>query len=240
LKKIIISLSLLGALLGSNAASAWDIWTTIGVKEWFTTYSPGVLPPDSKVVSIISLTMGGERLFVNAAGSSPAEYVNPAYPSPIKRNQVSFNAGYMATSKIAATVGIKFIPTEYVLPILNKGSNDPQPISLGPFYILGLVYSHSFEDSPFSINGNIAYGKANRTFEGTKSNATGSLGGSATYLGYEVSGSYAITQSFSLNLGYRAEQYDDLIPVSLSGTVYTLSMEKIKVNGATAGFAYKF
>jgi len=230
-------LSLLGSLLVSNAASAWDIWTTIGVKEWFTTYSPGVLPPDSKAVSNLSLTVGGERLFVNFAGSSTTDYENPAYPvypKAITHSQIALNLGYIATSEFAFTIGMKKQTTHYDVPGFIQ-------VSDGVFSILGLVYTYSFADSPFSISGNIAYGKGTRKFDGgTSNNLTGSSGGDGTYLGYELSGNYAVTQSFSLNLGYRVEQFDDLIPVSKSGSVYTLSMEKIRVSGATVGLAYKF
>jgi len=237
-------LSLLGTLLGSNAALAWECcWATVGIKEWYTTYSPGGgLPAGSQAISIISLTIGGERLFVNAAGSQEAAYTNPAYPfAKVNYNQNSFNLGYMATSEVAITMGLKNATAVYSIP--SYFGSDEQPITGGNIPIFGVNYSHGFEGTSFAINGNIAYGQTNRTAKSSPvagASVAGTKSGSATYQGYELGASYALTQSFSFNLGYRVEQFDDLVPVNVAGAIVTLSMEKIKVSGATVGFAYKF
>ena len=244
MKKIIISLSLLGALLGSNAASAWDCcWASVGIKEWYQTYSPGGgLPAESQAAQIISLTIGGERLFVNVAGSKEATYKNPAYPfGSVTYGPGSLNLGYMATSEVAFTLGLKNPTSSYSIP--SYFGSDDQPITgWAQIPIIGMAYSHSFEDSPFSINGNFAYGRTNRTARPAIIGTTvvGTKSGEAAYLGYELGASYALTQSFSFNLGYRVEQFDDLVPVNVTATVVTLSMEKIRVSGATVGLAYKF
>ena len=243
MKKIIISLSFLGALLGSNVVSAWEIWASVGVKQWYQTYSPGGgLPAESQAVQLISLTAGGERFFFNISGSKEAKYTNPAYPfASVTYSSGAINLGYMATQDVAFTFGQKMINPSYSIP--SYFGSDDQPIS-GDLQIplIGSAYSHRFEDSSFSINGNIAYGRTTRTARPAIKTATlaGTKSGDSTYLGYELGASYALTQSFSFNLGYRVEQFDDLVLVNVSGNVLTLSMEKIKVSGATVGFAYKF
>lgn len=242
-------LVLLSALSIPGAAMACDAcWGTVGVKEWKTTFSPGGgMVTSTANVTMATITLGYDKVFGNFSGSMRSSYTNSSYPfGTNEHNQHVGNLGYLITPEIFLALGRKGEQEIY-----HQNSSSNKMYTAADYTMIGSSYNHTFTDSPFSINGAISYGKGSLRVTAQDPNYTyaGTLSDSSTYLSYEVGAGYSLSRNIKLNLGYRVEQYDQLIPTSYISAVYgipvipgtvTFAKQKVKVSGLIAGFVFAF
>lgn len=242
-------LVMFSALSVPQAAMACDAcWGTVGVKVWKTTFSPGGgMATSTATVPMPTITLGYDKVFGNVSITKPTDYTNSSYPfTTDNHRQTSVNLGYLITPEIFLALGNKSETEEY-----NKNSTSNMMSTTADTTMIGSSYNHTFTDSPFSINGTISYGKGSIQVRAGDPNYTyaGTLSSSSAYLSYEVGAGYSLTRNIKFNLGYRVEQYDQLIPTSVISAVFgipptpgtiTFAKQKVKVSGLIAGFVFAF
>jgi len=236
----LLSLLLLGMLSIPKAAMACDsCWGAISAKQWFPTLSPGGgLASTNGNTEMVAFIVGHGKVYFNMGVNVASEFSDPSYPfNTLRHSQASFNFGYFVTPEISLALGLKNQQDFFK----NTQGAEVRPTGSLSMQTLGVSYAHRIEDMPISINGNIAYGSASlSTARGEGAQFTGTTSGSSTYIGYEMGVGYPVTKNITLSLGYRSEQYDQLVPTSISGTLVTVAPQKIKMGGFTGGVSASF
>lgn len=257
---IVLGLVLPLALLCPKSAMACDFcWGAVGIKEWMTTLSPGGGLASSKAsVPMATLMVGYDKFFVNLSWSETKFYNDLSYPfGTLDHNQSTGNIGYLLTPELSIAIGKKRESDQWTGGTAHQnnqcnGNGTNTSTCFQEFFPLryntiGSSYNHTFADSAFSLGATVAYGKVR--FQLPQNNGgsqnTGTLSGSSTYLSYELMAAYSLTLHTKINLGYRAEQYDQLIPinvvaVSQASQIVTLTQQKVKVSGLVAGLVFAF
>lgn len=224
-------------------AEASKFWGAVSVKEWMSTFTPGGGLESSKAVpTLLSLNSGYGNYFINLSTDLGAKFHSTSQQSgsSIEHGQLSFNLGYFINKEIAVAIGAKILSTSFT----NMPAPSATSVRVGAdnvFYkTISSIANHQFDDSPFSINGVITYGKGQlSSFPG--STYTGTTSGSTTYVNYEIGTTYSVTKDIKLSAFYRVEQWDDLVPITVNAAnSYTLAIQKFKLSGPGVGASYAF
>ena len=248
--KYLLGLVMLGTLsIPQIALACDDCWGAVGIKDWISTFSPGGgMATTEAAVPMLTATIGYDKIFTSFSYNMPYRYSDPSYPfGSDAHTQLTFNLGYLINPEIFLALGYKREADDF----RKNNTGGTSDHSTKVFYpTIGASYSHTFTDSPYSMNGSIAYGKGTLTGSSSSPNAqannvyVGTLSGSSTYLSYEVGAGYSWSRNVKLNLGYRVEQYDQLMPtaVAQSGlvTTFTLAKQKVMLSGLIAGFVLAY